>query len=71
VLPLGEDEGGAGYLGGAAGAGGDVLKGGPAAGEQGEAAFCLAAQPAQQQVAGALAVAGFPGRGCPFSPWGS
>jgi hypothetical protein len=33
VLELGEDECGAGYLGGAVGVGGDVLRGGPALGE--------------------------------------
>ena len=54
MFPVGQDEGGAGYLCDAAGAGGDVLQGGPAAAEQGRAAFSLAAQPAQQQVAGAL-----------------
>ena len=66
MFPVGEDEGGAGYLGGSAGAGGDVLEGGPAAGEQGEAAFSPAAQPAQQEVAGALVFVGFPGRGSLF-----
>jgi hypothetical protein len=30
VLELGEHKGGSGYLGGAAGVGGDVLEGGPA-----------------------------------------
>ena len=48
MLPLGQDEGGADYLGGPAGACGDALEGGPAAGEQGGAAFALAAQPTQQ-----------------------
>ena len=33
MLELGEDEGGAGYLGDSAGAGGDVLEDGPALGE--------------------------------------
>src|SRR5580658_1327956 len=54
VLPVGQDEGGAGYLGDPAGACGDVLEGAPAAGEQGEAAFALAAQPALEEVAGEL-----------------
>jgi hypothetical protein len=58
---VGQDEGGAGYLGDPARAGGDVLQGRPAAGEQREAALAPAAQPAQQQVAGALAVIGLPG----------
>ena len=58
MLVLGEDEGGAGYLGDAAGAGGDVLEGCPALGEQGEPAFPLTAQFAQQRVAGAGKVAG-------------
>jgi hypothetical protein len=49
VLELGEVEGGAGYLGDPAGAGGDVLEGGPALGEQGEPAFPAAAQVAQQR----------------------
>jgi hypothetical protein len=47
VPELGEDEGGAGYLGGAVGVGGDVLEGGPALGEQGEPAFSAAAQVAE------------------------
>jgi hypothetical protein len=53
VLELGEDEGGTGYPGGAAGVGGDVLEGGPALGEQGEPAFTAAAQVAEQGVPGA------------------
>src|SRR5690242_21476037 len=60
VFPVGQDEGGAGYLGDPARAGGDVLQGGPAAGEQGKAAFAGGAQPAQQQVAGALVLIQFP-----------
>jgi hypothetical protein len=52
VLELGEDEGGADYLGGSSGAGGDALEGGPALGEQGESSFSLAAEAAQQAVAG-------------------
>src|SRR5215469_11029297 len=47
MLELGEDEGGAGYLGGAGGVGGDVLEGGPALGEQGEPALPAGAQAAQ------------------------
>ena len=43
VIWSGEDEGGAGYLGDAAGAGGHVLEGGPALGKQGEPAFAAAA----------------------------
>jgi hypothetical protein len=39
VLVLGEDEGGSGYLGDAAGVGGDVLEGGPPLGERGEPAL--------------------------------
>jgi hypothetical protein len=66
VFPVGQDEGGAGYLGGSAWAGGDVLQGCPAAGEQGEASFSLAAQAAQQEVAGALVVVEFPWRGSLF-----
>jgi hypothetical protein len=53
VLELGEDEGGAGYLGGAVGVGGDVLEGGPALSEQGEPSFAPAAQATEQCVAGA------------------
>jgi hypothetical protein len=52
VLELGEDEGGAGYLDDATGAGGDVLQDGPALGEQGEPALSLAAQAAQQCIPG-------------------
>jgi len=59
VLELGEDEGGAGYLGGAVGVGGDVLEGGPALGEQGEPALAVAAQAAQQCVPGAGIDVGF------------
>jgi len=53
VLVLGEDEGGAGYLGGAIGVGGDVLEGGPALGEQGEPALSPASEVAEQRVPGA------------------
>lgn len=52
MLELGEDECGPDYLGGSSWAGGDALEGGPALGEQGEPAFPLAAQAAQQAVAG-------------------
>jgi len=44
LCELGEDEGGSGYPGDSAGAGGDVLEDGPALGEQGEPALCAAAQ---------------------------
>jgi hypothetical protein len=40
---MGQDERGAGDVADSAGAGGDVLKGPPAAGEQGESAFAQAA----------------------------
>jgi MFS family permease len=53
VLVLGENEGGAGYLGDAAGVGGDVLEGCPALGEQGEPAYSAAPQVAEQRVPGA------------------
>src|SRR5439155_15022695 len=46
-----------------AGAGGDVLEGAPAAGEQGEAAFALAAQRPLDGVAGASADVEFPAAG--------
>jgi hypothetical protein len=51
VLVVGQDEGGAGYIGGSAGACGDVLEGGPALGEQGEPAFAAAAQFPRELVA--------------------
>jgi hypothetical protein len=41
---MGEDERGAGDVADFAGAGGDVLEGAPAAGEQGKPAFSQAAQ---------------------------
>src|SRR5215471_2296466 len=50
---MGEDECGAGYVADFAGAGGDVLQGAPAAGEQGEPAFAQAAQGPLDGVAGA------------------
>ena len=50
---MGEDEGGAGDVTDFAGAGGDVLEGAPALGEQGEPAFAQAAQRALESVAGA------------------
>ena len=66
MFPLGQDEGGADYAGGVAGAGGDVLEGGPAAGEQGKSAFSGGAQPAQEKVAGALVDVEFSVRGSLF-----
>jgi len=48
-------EGGAGYSGDLAGAGGDVLEGPPSLGEQGEPAFSEAAQGALEGVAGPVA----------------
>ena len=53
MLVLGEDEGGAGYLGGPVGVGGDVLEGCPPLGEQGESSLSAAAQAAQQRIPGA------------------
>jgi len=50
---MGGDEGGPGDIAGLAGAGGDVLQGAPAAGEQREPAFAQVAQRAEQRVAGA------------------
>jgi hypothetical protein len=55
VLELGEDEGGADDLGELAGAGGGVLEEGPALGEQGEPAFSLEAEAAQQGIPGLVA----------------
>ena len=52
MLELGEDEGGADDPGELAGAGGGVLEGGPALGEQGEPAFSLEAEAAQQAIPG-------------------
>jgi len=60
---MGEDERGAGDVADFAGAGGDVLEGAPAAGEQGEAAFARAAQRALDGVAGAVADVEFPPAG--------
>ena len=57
---MGEDERGAGDVADLAGAGGDVLQGAPAAGEQGEPAFAEAAQRAENRVAGACADIEFP-----------
>ena len=54
MLELGEDEGGPDYHGDPPRAGGDALEGGPALGEQGESAFSLAAEAAQEAVAGAV-----------------
>jgi hypothetical protein len=47
VIELGEDEGGAAYLGGSVGVADEVLEGGPALGEQGEPAFSPPAQAAR------------------------
>jgi hypothetical protein len=55
VLELGKDEGGLDYLGGSPGAGSDALEGGPSPAEQGESSFALAAEAAQEAVAGAVA----------------
>jgi hypothetical protein len=52
VLELGEDEDGADDLGELAGAGGGVLEEGPALGEQGEPAFSLETEAAQQGIPG-------------------
>jgi hypothetical protein len=52
VLELGEDKRGTDDLGDVPGAGGGVLEGGPALGEQGEPAFSLKAKAAQQGVPG-------------------
>ena len=60
---MGEDECGAGYVAGFAGAGGDVLEGAPALGEQGEPAFAEAAQGAQEGIAGAGGDIEFPSAG--------
>ena len=49
---MGEDEGCTGDAANFAGAGGDVLEGAPAAGEQGKPAFAQAAQGALDGVAG-------------------
>jgi hypothetical protein len=59
MLELGEDEGCAGYLGDAAGVGGDVLEGAPALGEQRKPSFAAAAQVAQECVAGLVGNASF------------
>jgi hypothetical protein len=53
VLEMGEDEGGAGDVADLAGAGGDVLEGAPALGDQGKPSFAQAAQRALDGVAGA------------------
>ena len=55
MLELGEGEGGADDLGELAGAGGGVLEEGPALGEQGEPAFTLEAEAAQQGIPGLVA----------------
>jgi hypothetical protein len=53
VLELGKDKRGAGDVADFAGAGGDVLEGAPAAGEQGEPAFAQVAQGTLDGVSGA------------------
>src|SRR5947207_14345116 len=63
---MGEDERGTDDVADLAGAGGDVLEGAPAAGEQGEAAFALAAQRPLDGVAGASADVEFPAAGRVF-----
>src|SRR5215469_18573661 len=50
---MGQDERGADDDTDLAGAGGDVLEGAPAAGEQGESALAQAAQGTEQRIAGA------------------
>jgi len=57
---MGEDEGGAGDIADLGGAGGEVLQGPPAAGEQGEPAFSAAAQRALEGVTGAGIDIGLP-----------
>ena len=57
---MGEDERGAGDIADFARAGGDVLEGAPAAGEQDEPAFAQAAQRALKGVAGAGVDVEFP-----------
>src|SRR5258708_31834953 len=57
---MGESEGGAGGAADFRWAGGDVLQGAPAAGEQGDPAFAEAAQRALDGVAGAGIDIGFP-----------
>ena len=52
VLEMGEDKGGAGDVADFARAGGDVLQGAPAAGEQGEPSFPEAVQGALEGVTG-------------------
>src|SRR5262245_18261846 len=54
MLELCEDEGGADDLGELPGAGGGVLEGSPALGEQGEPAFSLESEAAQERVPGAV-----------------
>ena len=53
MLEVEEDECGFGYLGDSARAGGDVLEGAPALGEQGECSFAEAAQGSQERIWGA------------------
>src|SRR5262249_12386435 len=67
VLELSEDERSADDVADPAGADHDPLQGAPALGEQGKAAFALAAQRGQQQVAGAGTDAQLPPLGWSFT----
>jgi hypothetical protein len=70
VLEMGEDERGAGDVADFAGAGGDVLEGAPAAGEQGEPAFAQAPQRALDRIAGAaIDIQSRPPVGCLTGMW--
>jgi hypothetical protein len=65
VLEVSQDERGPGDAADLAGAGGDVLEGAPAVGEQSEPAFAQAAQRALDGVAGAsIDVEFLPAGGC-------
>jgi hypothetical protein len=73
MLEMGQDGRGAGGIASLAGAGGDVLEGAPAAGEQGEPAFARAAQGPLDGVAGTGVDVQFPAspvcpRVCPAVP---
>jgi hypothetical protein len=67
---MGEDKGGAGDVADFAGAGGDVVKGAPAAGEQGEPSFSEAAKRTLQGVAGAGSDVKFPAAAITSSRYG-
>ena len=70
IFEMGQDQGGAGDVAGLAGAGGDVLEGAPAAGDQGEPAFAQAAQRAEQGVVGAgIDIEVLPAGGCLTGMW--